>query len=329
MPTNVPPQYHDVEKKLKTTSDLLERKEIYEELLSIIPKHKGTDKLQALLKTKISKLKAQIEKKPAVSRSGPTYTIERAGVGQVVLIGLPNSGKSSLLKSLTNADPKVADYPFSTHTAAPAMMPYENIQIQLIDTPPVTADYIDVWHTELIKSADAILFILDVNSKDSHDDLITVLAKLEEKKIEFVKNDAEIHSSRQIPYEKILVIANKSDQDPGGTKVRTLKEGLEGMFRMVSVSAKTENGLDALRSEIFCVLKILRVYSKIPGKNVDRKDPYVFKTGSILMDLAKTVHKDFAQKLKFARIWSVNKYQGQKVNRDYILEDEDIIELHI
>ena len=139
----------------------------------------------------------------------------------------------------------------------------------------------------------------------------------------------EIYSSRQIPYEKILVIANKSDQDPGGTKVRTLKEGLEGMFRMVSVSAKTENGLDALRSEIFCVLKILRVYSKIPGKNVDRKDPYVFKTGSILMDLAKTVHKDFAQKLKFARIWSVNKYQGQKVNRDYILEDEDIIELHI
>jgi small GTP-binding protein len=268
-------------------------------------------------------------KKSVVSRSGPTYTIERAGAGQVVLIGPPNAGKSHLLKSLTNAEPNIAEYPFSTHTASPAMMSFENIWIQLIDTPPITSDYIEIWHTELIKSADAILFILDINSKDPHEDLITVLAKLEEKKIEFVKNDAEIHSSRQIPYEKMLVIANKSDQDTGGTKVWTLKEGLKRMFRIVSVSAKTEDGLDALRSEIFCMLKILRVYSKIPGKDVDRKDPYVFKFGSTLMDMAKTIHKDFAQKLKFARIWGLNKYQGQKVNRDYILEDEDIIELHI
>jgi len=329
MPTNVPPQYLEVEKKLQTTSDPMERKEIYEELLSIVPKHKGTDKLQALLKTKISKLKAQLEKKTAVSRSGPTYSIEKAGAGQVVLIGPPNSGKSSLLKSLTNADPKVADYPFSTHTAAPAMMPYENIQIQLIDTPPVTEDYIEVWHTELIKNADAVLFVLDLGRPDPFEDLLMVMAKLEEKRIEFVENGAEIHSSRQIPYEKNLVIANKSDLDPAGEKIRALDREIEGMFPMIPVSAKTEDNLGELKSRIFSMLKILRVYSKTPGKDVNRKDPYVFRTGSTLVDMAKAVHKDFAQKLKFARIWGTNKYQGQKVNRDYILEDEDIIELHI
>lgn len=329
MPANLPPQYFDVEKRLKETTDPGERKEIYEELLAIVPKHKGTEKLQALFKTKIAKLKVQMQKRPAVAHRGPTYSIEKSGAGQVVLIGPPNAGKSRLLKALTNADPVIADYPFSTHTPAPAMMPFENIQIQLIDTPPITPEYIDVWHTELVKNADAALLVLNLGAQDPRADLSTVLAKLEEKRIMLVDDESAMYSSRQIPSRKVAVVANKKDLDPGGGKMRLLKTELDEDFLVTAVSAETGDALGDLKYRIFQMLCIVRIYSKIPGKEISRQDPYVLPSGSTLMDMAKSVHKDFAQKLKFAKVWGGNKYRGLKVTRDYLLQDEDIIELHI
>ncbi len=329
MPANLPPQYFDVEKRLKETTDPGERKEIYEELLAIVPKHKGTEKLQALFKTKIAKLKVQMQKRPTVAHRGPTYSIEKSGAGQVVLIGPPNAGKSRLLKALTNADPVIADYPFSTHTPAPAMMLFENIQIQLIDTPPITPEYIDVWHTELVKNADAVLLVLNLGAQDPRADLSTVLAKLEEKRIMFVDDESAMYSSRQIPSRKVAVVANKKDLDPGGGRMRLLKTELDEDFLVTAVSAETGDALGDLKYRIFQMLCIVRIYSKIPGKEISRQDPYVLPSGSTLIDMAKSVHKDFAQKLKFAKVWGGNKYRGLKVTRDYLLQDEDIIELHI
>ncbi|MCJ7679582.1 MAG: 50S ribosome-binding GTPase, partial [Candidatus Aminicenantes bacterium] len=224
MPANLPPKYFDIEKKLKTARDSQEKIEVMEELLAIIPKHKGTEKLQALYKTKIAKLRAQDKKKPATSHQGSTYTIEKSGAGQIVLLGPPNTGKSSLLKSLTGTEPKIADYPFTTHAPSPAMMKFENIQIQLVDTPPISSDFIDVWHSELLKNADAGLFVLDLGGADPRDDLLMIMAQLEEKRIEFVAEEDGLSSPRRIPFSRILVVANKADLDSSEEKARLLRE---------------------------------------------------------------------------------------------------------
>ena len=329
MPANLPPQYFEKEKELKTARTAEEKIAIMEELLSIIPKHKGTEKLQALYRTKISKLRSQSQKKGATARHGPTFHVDKSGAGQVILTGLPNSGKSSLIKALTNANPDIGNYPFTTHSPSPAMMMFENIQIQLIDTPPITPEYFEPWQAELIKSADAVLLVIDLGSQNLEKDLKDIRDKLKEKNIALVPDERDISDEEKYFIKRTLVVANKTDLPESETNVAVLKSNLDSDYNIIRISALEETGLDELKNRIFAMLKIVRVYSKMPGKKVDKKDPYVFQVGDTLMDMAKTVHKDFSQKLKFARIWGEGKYQGQKVNHDYVLKDEDIIELHI
>jgi small GTP-binding protein len=329
MPANLPPQYFEKEKELKKAKNPQERISVLEDLLAIVPKHKGTEKLQAQLKTKIAKLKTESQKSPAVARHTAAFQVEKTGAGQVVVIGSPNSGKSSLIKALTNANPDIGDYPFTTRLPSPAMMPYENIQIQLVDMPPITQDYFEFWQAELIKAADAILLVLDISLPEPAEDFLTLLAKLEEKRIDLVPKEREVPQEKQQFMKKTLILANKTDSPRAEENLTSIKEFLDPGFEPVPVSIFEEHTLTDLKTRIYVLLDVIRVYSKIPGKKVDHEDPYVFKRGSSLMDMAKAVHKDFAQRLKYARIWAKNKYQGQKVTRSYILEDEDIIELHI
>lgn len=329
MPANLPPQYFETERKLKTAKTHQEKIVILEELLSIVPKHKGTEKLQALLKTKIAKLKSTAQKKPTVAKHVPTFHIEKSGAGQVVLIGPPNAGKSMLIKSLTNANPEIGDYPFTTQVPYPAMMIYENIQIQLIDTPPITPEYVDVWHYELIKGADGVLFCADMAGQDQSLALLAILDKLKEKRIEFISEKQEPPSEGPHFYKRALIVANKNDLLSAAENIHILKDLMTGILDVISISSSRGDGLEALKGKIFSLLHIIRIYSKIPGKKADLEDPFTLKKGSTVMDLSRAIHKDFTLKLKYARIWSKDKYQGQKVNRDHVLEDEDIIELHI
>jgi ribosome-interacting GTPase 1 len=329
MPANLPPQYMETEKKLKTARTPEEKIAIYEELLAIIPKHKGTDKLQALLKTKIAKQKALAQKKPVVGRRGPTFTVEKQGAGQVVLIGPPNSGKSSIIKALTNFEPDIGSYPFTTHTPAPAMMDYVNIQIQLVDTPPISPEYIDTWHSELIKSSDGILIVLDLGSEDPGLDLLALYEKWEEKNMVVVPPGTEIVSANQIRRGKIMIVANKTDLPDSSRRLEELADAFGEEYPILAVSAEKGDHMEELRQAVYDMLGILRVYSKIPGKKADLNEPFVFKIGSTVMDMARTVHRDFASRLKFARIWGQAKFDGQKVNRDYILQEGDVIELHL
>jgi len=329
MPANLPPQYFEAERKLKTARTPQEKIAILEELLSLVPKHKGTEKLQALLKTKIAKLRSAVQKKPAIAKHGPTFRIEKAGAGQIALVGPPNAGKSSLIKALTNANPDIGEYPFTTRFPSPGMMQYENIQIQLIDTPPITSDYMEPWQSELIKAADGLLFLLDLGSPNPLDTFQAIKAKLKEKHIEIVQSEEQMFSLNSTFAKKTLIVANKIDLPSAEKKFTSLQQALPAHFDLLAVSALRGDNLEKLRKEIFIFLDVLRVYSKVPGKKVDYNQPFIFKRGSTLMDMAQAVHKDFTQKLRYARIWGKNKYQGQKVNREYILEDEDVIELHI
>jgi ribosome-interacting GTPase 1 len=329
MPTNLPPQYFEKEKELKKAKTPQERISILEELLAIVPKHKGTEKLQALLKTKIAKLRTQGKKSPAGARHTATFQVEKSGAGQVAVIGGPNTGKSSIIKELTNANPDIGDYPFTTRLPSPAMMPYENIQIQLVDMPPITEDYFEFWQAELIKGADAVLLVLDLSLADPAEDYLTLLARLEEKRIGLFPHGHPIPPEQNQFMKKTMIIANKSDHHRAEENMEEIKSFLDPGFTPIPVSIHEKTTLEHIREKIYILLDVIRVYSKIPGKKVDHNDPYVFKKGSSLMDMAKAVHKDFAQKLKYARIWGANKYQGQKVQRSYTLEDEDIIELHL
>ncbi|NIM92056.1 MAG: TGS domain-containing protein [Candidatus Aminicenantes bacterium] len=329
MPANLPPQYFETEKKLKTAKTPQEKILILEELLSIVPKHKGTEKLQALLKTKISKLKSSAQKKASTARRSPIHLVEKSGAGQVVLVGPPNSGKSSLVKILTNANPEIGDYPFTTRQAYPAMMKYENIQIQLVDTPPITLDYMETWLPELIKGADGVLLILDLAESALFDSLMAVMMQLEEKRIKLVIVNKNIPEENRLFYKKALIVANKKDLVSKEKIDHLLKELSREKLETITISSLDQEALGELRKKIFFMLDIIRIYSKAPGKKATFDDPFTLKKGSTVSDFARTVHQDFAQKMKYARIWSEKKYQGQMVNRDHVLEDEDIIELHI
>jgi uncharacterized protein len=331
MPANLPPQYFEVEKKLKDTNDPLEKIKIMEELLSIIPKHKGTEKLQALYKRKISKLKSKSQKKSVVAKHDLSYHIDKSGAGQVILIGPPNSGKSMLIKSLTNAEPEVAEYPFTTHKPYPAMMKFENVQVQLIDTPPITKDYMEVWHSELVKHADTVLLVIDSKSHDPAEDIATIQEILKEKKIILVPEDKDNKSSKEKgQFVKNCILVLNKDEFPENSDMRDLIiELIDPEFTPIFCSAAQNKNLELLRKKIFESLHVMRVYSKIPGKKPSFDEPFVFKHGCNVMDMAKAVHKDFAKNLKYARIWGKKKYKGQKVNKDYKLHDGDIIELHM
>ncbi len=329
MPANLPPQYFETEKKLKAATTPEEKINVLEELLSIIPKHKGTEKIQAQLKTKIAKLKSEAKKKPTTAHQGPTHGIKRSGAGQLIFIGLPNSGKSLLIKALTNADPQVSDYPYTTTSAYPAMMKFEDIQIQLIDTPPLSPDYMEIWIPEIIKISDGVLFILDLSTSNSVPLLESIIHKLGENKIGFYPKIPPEDKINHFFYKKAVIVANKNDTANAETNLNLLNDFLKSKFPLISVSAKTGDGLTELKKSIFLMLEIIRVYSKIPGGKTELENPFTLKKGSTVLDMARAVHKDFSLKLKFARIWGKNTYQGQKVKRDHILEDEDIIELHI
>jgi ribosome-interacting GTPase 1 len=329
MPANLPPQYFEVEKKLKTARSAQEKIEILEELLAIIPKHKGTEKLQAQLKTKVAKLRESGDKQPAVARHGPSHLIDKSGAGQVILIGLPNAGKSSVVKALTGANPEVGAYPFTTRQPAPYMMKFENIRIQVVDTPPLTTDFIETGLTEAVKVADAVLLVIDLTAQDPASDLEAVLLRLKEKKVELVGRQ-ETLSGPVPPYRKrTLVAACKAETEQAAQNLESLHILFNDRFEAMPVSPLTAEGIESLRRKVFLLLDIIRVYSKAPGKKPDLDEPFTLPQGSTVMDLAKAVHKDFAQNLKYARIWRGHTVQGQMVNRDHLLQDGDILELHL
>ena len=137
MPANLPPQYFAAEKRFRAAKTIPEKIEALEAMLAIMPKHKGTDKLRADLRGRMAKLSAEAERARATSRKGTSHYIRKEGAGQAVLVGLPNVGKSQLVAALTEATPEIGEYPFTTRSAIIGMMPFENVQIQLIDLPPL------------------------------------------------------------------------------------------------------------------------------------------------------------------------------------------------
>jgi ribosome-interacting GTPase 1 len=328
MPANLSPEYIAAERKLRTAKTPQEKLSILEEMLATIPKHKGTEKMQAMIKTKIAKMRDQLQSRPAVARHGPSYHVEKSGAGQIAVVGPPNSGKSRLIASLTGAEPEVGDYPYTTRAPSPYMMKFENIKIQLVDTPPLAPEEIQTELAELVKTADRVLLVLDLSDQETASILETQLVRFREKRIELIFETGP--ATEGMPYAKrAFIAANKSDLPQAEENLSFIKEYFGPNLPLLAVSAARGDGLEELRKNLFLLLDVSRVYSKTPGKKADLNDPFSLKKGSTVMDMAKAVHKDFVEKFKYARIWRRDALQGQMINRDFVLEDEDIVELHI
>lgn len=328
MPANLTPEYLEAERRYREAKGPAEKLACLEEMLTVLPKHKGTDKLKADLRRKISKLKDATQAKKATGKRDSAFRIDKEGAGQVVLVGPPNVGKSALVTALTNASPEVAPFPHTTWKPTPGMMPVANIQIQLIDTPPLNRDYVESELIDLIRRADVIAIMVDLNT-DPVKQLEETVKLLEEYRI--VPRSFEETSSEQRgwTFRPFLVLANKCDDASAEEHFDIFRELLEEEWPSLPLSATTGRNLEAFKERVVELLEIIRVYSKAPGKEPDLTAPFVLKQGSTVAGFAGKVHKDFQEKLKWAKIWGSGAYEGQMVNRDYVLHDGDVVELHI
>ena len=326
MPANLPPQYFAAEKNFRSAKTTLEKIAALEEMLAIMPKHKGTDHLRAELRRRMSKLTQASDKKVATQRA--SMVILKEGAAQVVVIGPPNAGKSQLVSRVTNASPTVAEYPFTTHTATPGMMEFENIQIQLIDTPPLVSHSTESWLPPTLIRADALLVVIDL-SDDPLTQLEAITTELGNMRIGIGARNADQEQGRVLRQKKALIIGNKIDLDEASQNYTTLQNKYKDQLPVIAISAKKGTGLEEMKLKVYQMLDILRVYTRVPGGKPDFDDPIILNRGSTLEDAAASVHKDFRARLKYARVWGSGKHDGLMVKRNHILQDGDIIELHV
>lgn len=324
MPANLTPQYRAAEAKFKAAKSHDERRAALEEMLANIPKHKGTEKMQAELKRRLARLRQEEETKSA--KHSHVIRVEPEGAAQVVLLGAPNCGKSSLLAALTRAEPAIADYPFTTTRPQPGMMSFEDVHIQLVDMPPIAREHMDQFVPNVVRGADAAVLVVDPTSAELPEDVEVVRERLAEVRIPLVGALPEDSDPRDAPVPTMMVVSKIDRARPDDLSV--LNELYGASYPILQVSATTHHGLDAFKVALWRQLQLVRVYSKPPGKPADHKEPFVLPEGATLLDLAERIHREIAEKLQFARVWG-GKLDGQRVARDFELRDRDVVEIHV
>lgn len=330
MPANLTPQYNKAEEEYKQAKTAEERLACLKKMYTLLPKHKGTEKIQADLKTRMAELKDDVEReKKSGKKSGISYKVPKQGAGQVIIIGAPNSGKSRLLTQLTKATSEVAPYPFTTREPHPGMMGWEDVFVQLVDTPPITADYLEGWLSSMVRAADGVVLVADVGDDDGPTQIDDVINQLVHTKTMLVGRSPETTVDPTIQYIPTLLAANKTDNPGSAERLEFLRELYGTRFPIFPISAEAGGGLEELRKGIYDMLKVIRIYSKQPGKPPDMKAPFTVPRNSTVVEFAVKVHRDFGEKLKSARIWGAGVYDGQPVSRDHVLHDKDVVELHI
>lgn len=328
MAANLTPQYLKAEERYKKAQTDDERLEALQEMFQLLPKHKASEKMQADLKSRISQLKKDsAAKKAAKAPTVDFYHVPKSGAGQVVLMGLPNVGKSMLVATTTNASVKVADYPYTTAIPAPGMWNYEDVQIQLVDTPPVTAEHVPGGLLGTIRSADIIALVVDV-STDPLEQTEVLVGILTGRGLEISTTPKNKLAGPESNQRCTVILATKADLPGAADSIQVLRELYEPKLQVLAVSASTSEGLDALNRRLWELLSVIRVYTKEPGKPVDKDRPYILPIGSTVADLAASIHRDLPEKMKFARVWGDGRYAGAQVHRTDTLQDKDVVEIH-
>ncbi len=345
MPANLSPEYKAAADAFRKARDPQERLDCLRQMLSVIPKHKGTDHLQADLKRRIKELDEELEgPRRGGARSGPSLVVRPEGAAQVVLLGAPNAGKSLLHARLTGSGAKSGPYPYTTQYPEPGMLRWEDVLLQLVDLPAVSSEHPLPWLGSTLQSADAALLVVDLGDPDCLQQVEAVQAALKERKVSLVTDwpadavgsearavaagdEADVFALR-LP---TLLVANKADRlEHADTDLEALAELEEPHFPTLLVSAETGQGLGELGAWLWRALGLVRIYTKTPGKPALHDRPFTLRHGEqTVADVARLVHRDLAKTLKFARVWGRSvPAEGQHVGREHVLADRDVVELH-
>ena len=323
MPANLTPDYRRAEERYRAAQTAEEKLAALDEMMATIPKHKGTEKMQADIKKRIARLKDDQEHRPSKKRA--FYIVEREGAGQVALVGAANTGKSRLLGTVSNAETEVAPYPFTTQLPQPGMVRFENVQVQVIDLPPLDPALSPPWLMGVVKSADGMVLCFDIGSDDVLAQAETTFRMLEEANLQPTGAKGE----RGHRVKSAFIAATKADAPGAADRLVMLREVCPKDLEILPLSAEGAMNLDVFRREVFDLLGCIRVYTKAPGQKVEYNSPFVIRRGTTLVEGAAIVHKDFADRLRFARVWGTKTFDGQMVQRDYVLQDGDTVELHV
>jgi len=303
MPVNASYEFANAEKKFLAAQTDEEKLEGLEEMIRTVPKHKGSENIVANLRTRYAKLqdkieKARIQKK---GKGGNSRFSIKKGEMQVTLVGLTNSGKSSILSALTNAQPKIASYGFTTQEPEIGILYYENCQIQIIDLPAIGADTFD---TGAINTSDTVLLV--VEKLHEIPEVEKVLTKFKGKRI---------------------VVFNKVDLYDSNTE-RKIRETLKSKkYNFAMISCRTGEGFDELKEKIFKSFSKIRIYTKSPDQADHDSEPVIMKPNSTVESVAKIIFKGHLEVIKRTRIWGPSsKFGGQEIGLKHELKDKDILE---
>lgn len=327
MPANLTPQYKEAEDRFRKAVAHDEKLAALREMIALLPKHKGTEKMLADLRKRLAKLEDEAEHAAKGGRRADPGYVKHEGAGQWVLLGPPNAGKSALVAALTHAHPEVAEYPFTTRLPLPGMMPFEDVQVQLVDTPAVAEGHTEPWLPNLAHNADGLLLVLDVAADDVPASLRLVQDLLARARVWPAARPVPADAPPFLASRPVLVLGNKRDLDDG-TFSEMAREEAGRDLPFFEVSALTGEGLDGLRPRLFFDLGRIRVYAKEPGHRPDRAAPFVLPAGATVADLAARVHREVAERMKYARIWGHARFDGQQVDRHHALSDGDVVEIH-
>ncbi len=326
MPANLTPAYKEAEARFRNAVTREEKIAGLEQMLRVIPKHKGTDKLQGNLRSRLSKLRREPTKKGPTRRH--SHRVPREGAGQVVLVGPPNAGKSSLVVALTHAKPEVASYPLTTRDATPGMMPFEDIAFQLVDLPALCEEHVEPWVYDLVRAGDLTWLVVSIDRPLAGSDLVRDLLGQKAIVLYPAGTGAPTETRPGWLHKPTLLVVTAMDREGSEGDLAALEELLEIPWPTVPASSVAGTGLEELGRRTFDALDIMRIYPKEPRGDRDLDRPFTLRRGSTVGDLARTIHKDIADALKFARVWGPSAFDGQSVKAAHVLEEGDVVEIH-
>ena len=328
MPANLPPKYHEAERRYRSAKSTPEKVAALQEMMSQTPKHKGTDHLRADQRARLARLMAELEKPKAAARGQPQpFALRKEGAGQAVLVGMPNSGKSLLMAALTGAAARSAPYPYTTQTPLPGMLRFQNVRIQLVDTPAIDDQDMQTRLFSLLRNSDLLVIVIDL-AADAVGQMEEVAGELDRWGYRLLGVDEMVDPDDQRAQKHAILAGSKADEEGALDQFQELDSRYGYRFPVAMVSAQEGVGLDDLTEAIFRTLCKVRVYTKAPGGQPDFQAPIILARGSTVENAAKALHKDWRRKLNYAQLWGSGKFEGQRVGREYVLADGDVLEFH-